>query len=457
MQPLKCFEILAAVNGKLLSGNEKSIIENISIDSRNINPGDLFIPIKGERFDGHDFIISSFEKGAEIALTERNIPPFGKKTLIKVKSTLTALKDLSAYYRSKFDIPFIAITGSVGKTSTKDLAASVLSQKFKVLKTAGNFNNEIGLPLMIFKLEKEHEVAIFEMGMSGFGEISRLSSIVKPDYAVITNIGLSHIEKLGSRQNILKAKTEIFEYMSPEGVAILNGDDNLLHGLKDLLKVKTLFYGTEEGLDYQAFDLLSLGEQGCKFKVSIDDIEYNIRTSIPGFHNIYNALAAISLGIELNVPMDLIIKGVYEYKPSDLRLNIITKNDIKIINDTYNASPKSMEAAIDVLKDISTDGKRIAVLGDMLEMGEWSYKVHLDVGKYAALKRIDMIVTVGENAQNIAVGALSGGISGENVKSFDDNKSACNYLEKIVSVGDIVLVKGSRGMKMEQIVQELTK
>jgi UDP-N-acetylmuramoyl-tripeptide--D-alanyl-D-alanine ligase len=457
MQSLKCSEIIGAVNGKLLSGNIDLIIDNISIDSRNIKPGDLFIPIIGERFDGHDFIISSFENGAAIALTERNFAPFDGKTLIKVKSTLAALRDLAAFYRSKFNIPFIAITGSVGKTSTKDIVASVLSQKYKVLKTAGNFNNEIGLPLSIFRMEKEHEVAIFEMGMSGFGEISRLSSIVRPDYAVITNIGLSHIDKFGSRQNILKAKTEIFEFLSPKGVAILNGDDNLLHGLKDLLKVRTLFYGTEEGLDYQAYDLLSLGEQGCKFKISINDDEYNVRTSTPGFHNVYNALAAISLGIELNVPMDLIIKGIYEYKPSDLRLNIVIKNDVKIINDTYNASPKSMEAALDVLKDISTDGKRIAVLGDMLEMGEWSYKVHLDVGKYAALKGVDLILTVGENAQNIAVGALSGGISGENVKSFDDNKSVCMYLEKIVKAGDIVLVKGSRGMKMEQIVQELTK
>ncbi len=457
MQTLKCNEIISAVKGVLLSGDTDFDIKNISIDSRKIEDGDLYIPIIGDKFDGHDFIAASFEKGARISLTEKNIESKEGKTIIKVKDTRQALRSLAAYYRTKFDIPFIAITGSVGKTSTKDMLASVLSQKYKVLKTAGNFNNEIGLPLTMFKIEKEHEVAIFEMGMSGFGEISRLSSIVKPDFAVITNIGLSHIEKLGSRQNILKAKMEIFDSLSKKGVAILNGNDNLLLGLKDLLKYKTLFYGTEEGLDYQAYDLISLGEQGCRFKIMIEDAEYEIRTPIPGIHNVFNALAAISVAVELKIPMELIIKGIYEYKPSEMRLNIISKNNIKIINDTYNASPKSMEAALDVLKDISTGGKRIAVLGDMLEMGEWAYRAHLGVGKYAAEKGVDMVVTVGENAQDIAVGALGGGVPKNSVKSFSDNDSACEFIKKIISDDDVVLVKGSRGMKMEQIVEELSK
>ena len=297
----------------------------------------------------------------------------------------------------------------MGKTSTKDMVASVLQRGFRVHKTQGNFNNEIGVPLTVFGLDPSHEACVVEMGMSGFGEISRLTSIVKPDIAIITNIGLSHVEKLGSKNNILKAKMEILEGLNKRGLVILNGDDSLLLGLKGLLSYRTVFYGLEEGMDYRGYNVESLGEQGSTFDINIGNREYNIKIPVPGLHNIYNALAGIAAGIELGIPPEEIIKGIEEFVPGKMRLNIINHKGLKIINDVYNASPQSMEAAINVLKEISAGSRTIAVLGDMLELGEISEKAHFDVGKYAVSNGIDYVVAVGEYGDNTAGGAIDAG------------------------------------------------
>jgi UDP-N-acetylmuramoyl-tripeptide--D-alanyl-D-alanine ligase len=326
-----------------------------------------------------------------------------------------------------------------------------------VHKTQGNFNNEIGVPLTVFGLEASHEAAVIEMGMSDFGEISRLTSIVKPDIAVMTNIGLSHIENLGSRQNILKAKMEILEGLNERGLVILNGDDNLLNGLKDLLKYRTVLYGMEDGLDYQAYNISSQGEMGTSFEISIGNNNYKVHVPVPGIHNIHNALAAIAVGVELKVPIDLIIKGIGEFLPGKMRLNIIDINGIKIINDAYNASPQSMEAAINVLKDVvSGNNRTIAVLGDMLELGDISAKAHRDVGSYAVSKEISYIVAVGEKGKDIIEGAIEAGAKKEKVLHFNNNKEAGKFLIDFAKPGDVLLVKGSRGMKMEEIVNLLT-
>jgi UDP-N-acetylmuramoyl-tripeptide--D-alanyl-D-alanine ligase len=452
MQKINCDEILKATGGVLVSGNRKTSFDNICTDSRKVKAGDLFIPIKGERFDGHDFITQSLSTGAAGALSSRDIDPFEGKVLIKVKDTLAAMKNLASWYRIRFKIPFIGITGSVGKTSTKDMIASVLSQKFNVLKTQGNFNNEIGLPLTIFNLDCFHEAAVIEMGMSGFGEISRLTSIVKPQIAVITNIGLSHIEKLGSRQNILKAKLEILEGLAADGLVVLNGDDKLLSGMRDLLKFKTVFFGIEDGVDYQAYNIKTDGENGTRFEILIRNREYSVHVRVPGIHNVHNALAAIAVGVELGLPAESIIEGISEFTSGKMRMNIITHGNIKIIDDVYNASPQSMYAALDVLKDIGEQRRTIAVLGDMLEMGEWAQAEHIDIGKYAAEKKINCLAAVGAYSGFTVQGAVKAGMEPKNTYSFKNTDEAINFLREYLNDGDVILVKGSRAMKMEDIV-----
>lgn len=461
MQSLKCAQIIKATKGILISGDESIRIKNISTDSRNISKGDLFIPLVGERFDGHDFIEDVFINGASAVLTQKDIASLDidllkGKTVIKVKDTLRALGDISKAYRLKHKIPFVGITGSVGKTSTKEMISSVLSEKYKTLKNKGNYNNEIGVPLTLLNLDQSHQAAVIEMGMSDFGEISRLTFMVRPDIAVITNIGLSHIEKLGSRQNILKAKMEILESMDKSGVVVLNGDDNLLDGLRDLLNFKTVFYGTEDNADYQAYNIMSAGENGMYFEVSVNGKEYKIHLHVPGMHNVYNALAAIAVGVEMDVPMDDILKGLSKFCPEKMRMNIISKNGIKIINDAYNANPQSMEAALGVLKDIGGEKRKIAILGDMLEMGEFARESHVNIGKFAVSKGIEYIIAIGKNANNTISGALEQGARENNVFMFDSNEEAKGFLKKFISKGDYILVKGSRGMKMEEIVESLT-
>jgi len=452
MQQLKLKEILEATNGELICGDKNAKFTNVSINSREIADGDLFIPIVGDRFDGHDFIVPSFKAGASASLTHKKIDPIENKSLILVDDTTKALGDLASFYRDKFDIPFVGITGSVGKTSTKDMVAVVLSQKFNVLKTEGNFNNEIGLPLTLLNLDSFHEAAVIEMGTSAPGEISRLTSITKPDITVITNIGTAHIEKFGSRQNILKAKLEILEGLSEGGIVVLNGDDNLLGGMKELLKFRTIFYGMEDGHDYQAYNVKTFGEAGTIFEITIRNHEYKIHIPAPGTHNVYNALAAIAIGMELNIPVEKIVSGISEYIPYKMRLNITNRDGIKIINDVYNASPQSMEAAINVLKDVGSNGRTVAILGDMLEMGEWAATAHYGVGKFAASKGINFIIGVGENGKDIVQGAIDFGTSLNNLFSFENNSEVNEFLKGFIRIGDIILVKGSRGMKGEEIV-----
>lgn len=454
MLELSIKEIIEATGGHLVSGDVETIITGISTDSRNVNKGCLFIPLVGERFNGHDYIHKALEEGAEAVLSQEEKSANGRG-LIRVSDTSKALRDIAAYYRRKFSIPFVGITGSVGKTSTKDMIASAAS-KLNVLKTEGNLNNEIGVPLTIFNLDSTHEAAVLEMGMSGAGEISRLTAIIRPDVAVITNIGMSHIEKLGSRQNILKAKLEVLEGLNPEGLVVLNGDDAMLAGMKDLLKFRTVLYGMDEGVHYRATNICSRGEGGTDFDITLGGREYNIHIPVPGVHNVYNALAAVAVGRELGIPMEFIIKGIAAFSPGKMRMDIITSNGIKIINDSYNASPHSMEAAIKVLCEIGRKNRKTAVLGDMLELGDWAENAHLDIGRFASEAGIDIIIGVGMNAKYIVEGAVKAGHLQDKVKYCESNAEALEYLERNKMPGDVILVKGSRGMKMEEIVKGLT-
>lgn len=455
MVSFDCAELIEAVDGRLLWGSFERIFSGITTDSRKVAKDNLFIPLVGEKFDGHDYIEQCFDSGAAVCLTQKPIPETAGCSAIIVKDTAKALKDIAAWHRNKYAIPVVGITGSVGKTSTKDMIACVLSKKFEVLKTQGNFNNEIGLPLTLLNLEEKHEAAVIEMGMSGFGEISRLTAVTQPDVAVITNIGVSHIEKLGSQQGILKAKLEILEGLKPEGLVVLNGDDPLLKGQRGKLGFRTVFYGMDTALDYGAENYESLGEEGTSFNITWNKNTYRVKVPVPGVHNVYNALAAIAVGVEMNIPMGTIIDGIAEYSPGNMRQNIISCKGIKIINDAYNASPQSMQAAISVLEELSAKSRGIAVLGDMLEMGEMAEELHYSVGKFVRNKKIKYLITVGKDSGNISRAVADSDNTAIQTCHFNNNSDALEYILNIVRQGDYILIKGSRGMKMEQIAEGL--
>ncbi len=452
-----CVELAEAVAGKLLWGEPDVTFFGVTTDSRKVTKASLFIPLIGEKFDGHDYIEQCFKAGASVCLTSKPIPEVAGCSAVLVDDTAKALRDLAAWHRKKFDIPVVGITGSVGKTSTKDMVSCVLSQKYSVLKTQGNFNNEIGLPLTVLNIDSSHETAVIEMGMSGFGEISRLTSIARPDIAIITNIGVSHIEKLGSQEGILKAKLEILEGLHKDGLVVLNGDDPLLKPLKGKLPFRTVLYGMHRGSDYTASNYQTMGEQGTSFEITVNETLYNVEIPVPGIHNVYNALAAIAAGIEMKIPMEIIINGIKQFSPGNMRQSIINHNGIKIINDAYNASPQSMQAAINVLEEISSGSRSIAVLGDMFEMGDMSKDLHYSVGEFIKNKKVNYIITVGQDSGMISQAVADSGNGEIKLRHFESNKEALKYILGIVMPGDYILIKGSRGMKMEEIADGIMK
>ena len=431
MRKIALRDIYSAVSAVGFCGTLDDTVDEVSIDSRNIPQGCLFIPIIGERFDGHDFLYEALKSGAAAALSSKAAQEVSDKTIIFVKDTSKALKDLAAWYRSQFDIPVIGITGSVGKTSTKDMLYSVLSQKYNVLKTQGNFNNEIGLPLTVFKLDETHQAAVLEMGMSNLGEISRLSKIAQPDLAVITNIGVSHIENLGSRENILKAKLEITEGFEEKGTLIINNDDDMLTTIKSVKNVKKIVtFGINTESDLRAVDIRNKGEKGVSFSVCINGTSYGVDIPVPGIHNIYNALAGIGAGIELGLSVQQILNGISKFSPGKMRMNITDTGKFKVINDCYNASPQSMEAALKVLSDIGGSGRKVAILGDMLELGDYAEKGHMEVGRICK-ETSDVLVACGTSAINIAKGATEAGMEKGCIYYFATTQEA------ILSMGNI--------------------
>lgn len=457
MISFNCAELIKAVEGQLLWGEQDRVFAGITTDSRKIAEDNLFIPLVGEKFDGHDYIEQSLNSGAAVCLTQKSIPPISGRTAVLVGNTSKALRDIACWHRNKYKLPVVGITGSVGKTSTKDIIACVLSEKYNVLKTQGNFNNEIGLPLTLLNLEETHEAAVIEMGMSGFGEISRLTAIAQPQIAVITNIGAAHIEKLGSQRGILKAKLEILEGLKPRGLVVLNGDDPLLNEQRGIQGYRTVFFGMDGEQDYLARNYRSLGEAGTRFDISLNGRVYEITVPVPGIHNVYNSLAAIAAGTELNIPMETIIDGIAGYSPGNMRQNIIAYNGIKIINDAYNASPQSMQAAINVLEELSVKTRGIAVLGDMLEMGGMSEGMHYSVGSFIKDKKIDYLITVGRDSINISNAVADSDNKTIRLHHFKNNSDALEFILSIIHEGDYILIKGSRGMKMEQIAEGIMK
>lgn len=453
MKNMTLANIAACCGGTYYGAEDKKQIEvtGIAIDSRKVKQGRLFIPIRGERVDGHSFIPGVFQAGALACLSEEELKePAGPYIL--VDSTPEAMKKIAAFYRQSLGIQVVGITGSVGKTSTKEMIASVLKEKYRVHKTAGNFNNEIGLPLTIFDITEEHEVAVLEMGISDFGEMHRLGEVANPDICVITNIGLCHLENLGTRDGILKAKTEVFDHLRGRGVVILNGDDDKLATVQEVNGQKPCFYGKDKG-DAYATEITPLGLEGIRMCLHIQGESREVTIPIPGEHNVYNALAAACVGTACGMDIDAICRGIATVETISGRSNLMEKNGITVIDDCYNANPVSMQASIDVLSQAA--GRKIAVLGDMGELGENEKELHAGVGRYVAGKEIDFLYCAGELCREMAHAAEEISHSKTEVHYFKTKEELIEALLPDIKKGDTLLVKASHFMEFPKIVEAL--
>ncbi len=441
-----------AVGGEILCGDINAKIENVQFDSRAVGEGSLFVPIKGERVDAHRFIEDCLKKGASAALTEHDIPEntYGK-VCIKVENTLDALQRLAAWYRSQFSLKLVGVTGSVGKTSTKEMIAAALSGGLNVMKTQGNKNSQIGMPCTMFDIKEENEAAVIEMGMSEFGEMDRLCDIAKPDIAVMTNIGKAHIENLKTQENIMAEKFKIAKHFDEKGILFLNGDDALLKTLHNKQRFTTVTFGFSENCDYRAENIRTEGFNTV-FTLCRNGKKEEITIPALGEHSVRNALAAIGAGTALGLDIEKIQRGLMTYKNAPMRQQIYNLEGITLIDDSYNASPEATIVSLDVLKSIS-GGKSIALLADMLELGKQAESEHYAVGKALAEKGIDGLVAVGPLSENTAKGAGDGGCI--NVFTAETNDEAYEKLKKLISDGCTVLVKGSRGMHTEEVVKKL--
>ena len=444
MEKLKLSEIAKACKGTY---NNDCEINGVCIDTRKITKGCLFICIKGERFDAHQFAREALEKGAAAVMIHRNIEVDGN--YVMVEDTSKALLSLGGYYRSKFDLHLVGLTGSVGKTTTKEFLYLVLSEKYNTIKTQGNLNNEIGLPQMLFQIDAGTEAAVIEMGMNHFGEIHKLSLAAKPTMALITNIGTSHIENLGSREGILKAKLEILDGLEKGSTVILNGDNDLLSGVKnDAYNI--VFFGVDNG-DFRAENIIQT-ENETSFEISYYGKKQKIVIPTIGIHNVYNALAAFTVGYFLDIAPDLCAAGLNQYVPEGMRQKCVSRNGVTFIEDCYNASPDSMKAAISTLSNIKGN-KKIAVLSDMLELGSYAETAHKEIGRTVAQSNIDYLLTVGEMSHFTAAAAEESGM--KNVFHFNSKEELTEKLLEILENGDAVVFKASRGMKLEDVIHSV--
>jgi len=461
---LKVEDVLRETKGKLVIGNKEEICENFSFDTRNIIENGTFVGIKGERADGSTLWKEALDNGAKIAIVENINFTYAEmeaykeksKTIIKVDDTLKALIQIAEYKRKLYDIPVVGVTGSVGKTSTKDIIASVVSQKYKTLKTEGNNNNHIGVPKTILRL-KDEAAAVVEMGMNHLGEIEVLTNISKPTLAVITNIGTSHIGNLGSRQNILKAKLEILDGMKEKKI-VINNDNDLLHKWyeENKNKYEIITFGIINDSDFMAEDII-LNDHGSSFVCEAKGEKISIDVPVAGEHYIYNALCAVAVGKTLDLTNEQIEAGIKNVQIAKKRMEIVNlKNNVTLINDTYNASLESIKEALKYISSIS-NGRKIAVLGDVLELGEFSSQIHEKIGEEVAKQNIDMLICCGQNSKNICDIDIQKGIKEENVYYENNIKNVLKRIKEKMKKDDVILLKASLGMKFSEIAVELVE
>ncbi len=462
MKNLKLKEILEVTKGELIQGNPEFICKSFSKDTRTIQKGDTYIAIKGEKFDGNLFWQQALEKGAECVIVSdieyksKDLEKYKDKNIIKVENTLEALYSIAKLKRSFYAIPVIAITGSVGKTSTKDIVANVVSQKYRTLKTIGNNNNNIGLPFTILNLQDE-EAMVLEMGMNHLGEISLLTSIAKPTICIITNIGTSHIGNLGSRENILKAKLEILEGTENPTI-LINNDNDLLHKWQEENKGngKIITYGIHEPSQLNAKNI-QLKDNSSEFVCYSQKGNIKVEVPVGGEHFILNALCAIGVGKALEIEDHKIIKGIHEFELTKKRMDITEiKGNIKIINDAYNASLESIEASLKYMTEFKNN-RKIAVLGDILELGEYAQKIHKQVGEMVYQNKIDVLIGSGKNTKYMVEQAKKIGMLPNQIYYFENKEEILHKLVQMVKPGDVILCKASNGMRFFELAEELQK
>ncbi len=445
MEAMTLNEIVSASGGRYY-GDEALLersVPDVVIDSRLAQGGALYVPIHGERFDGHDFIGAARENGAGCVLSER---PLAEQPYVLVSDSLAALQAIAGCYRNKFSIPVIAVSGSVGKTSTKEMLAAVLSSRFSVLKTQGSMNNQTGVPLTLFRLNSAHEAAVIEMGTNHFGEIEALARMTSPTICLLTNIGVAHIEFFGSREGILKGKTEMLPYLRKGGCVIVNGDDDMLAGLEN-----TMRYGLGESCDVRAVEIEEQGLDGVSFTAQYGGRSVRVHVPSPGQHTVSNTLAAMAVGLALGMSLSELARGAEAFVPSAGRMYITRTERFTVLDDSYNANPSSVMAAIDVLE--KADGRRVCVLGDMLELGGQADEYHEATGLYAARHGVDLIVCVGPLSERTFLGAQA--VAPQRARYFETQQSMLFALPELLRNGDTILVKASRGMKLENTVQML--
>jgi UDP-N-acetylmuramoyl-tripeptide--D-alanyl-D-alanine ligase len=453
-------DCLNAVAGQLLQGDPESLFRGVSINSRTVLKGELFVCIEGEHFDGHDFLADVMDKkvGGIILsdskkLPHKTCPSASEPFVIQVADTLKALQDLAGFQRKRFPLKVVAVTGTNGKSTTKEMIASILETKFKTLKTQGNLNNHIGLPLTLLKREPAHEIGVLEMGMSAAGEIKRLAEIAQPDIGVITNISEGHLVQLKSLKNIQLAKGELFDSLTEQGTAIVNADDPLVLELARSLRAKIVTFGIDQPADVRASEIESKGNQGFQFKVKLFDKTLSVSLPSIGYCNIYNTLAALATGYSLGVQGDAMTLGLENYRRMAQRNEQTRHNGIDLINDAYNANPRSMAEALKTLSSFNTQGRRIFVIGDMLELGDLSISAHQRLGEEIAQSKTNILVAVGKLA-GLSVKKVQA-LAGENIQAleFADHQEAAEFLIREAMDGDCVMFKGSRGAAMEKILQ----
>ena len=462
MIKLRLKELIKVTQGQLLTPGFKgpSTFEGVSIDSRTLKKGNLFVALEGEHHDGHMFIPDIITAGASCVLMkkdkEKNINENikGKITLIGVENTRKALQDLGGWHRKKFNVKTVAITGSNGKTTSKDMMAKVLSEKHRVIKSPRSFNTQIGVPLTLFNLSPEVEVLVVELGASMLGEIETLTRISLPDIGVITNITSAHLEFFESFENIIKAKFELLENMPENKTAVLNIDDESLLKRMQKEKRKVVTFGIDRKADFRAQDISFTDRGEVRFKLNG---KFAVQLNLLGRHNVYNALAAFAVGDLLGVDAGRMAHALSDFTSPHMRMESVEFEGIRVINDSYNANPASMENALNALGQIKNAGRKVALLGDMLELGEKSEALHRELGERVVESRIDLLITVGQLAKWIGQGAKEKGLENSSNKSFEHKAEAIEFLRENLKQGDLVLVKGSRRMKLEDLVEDLRK
>lgn len=469
MKEIYVSDVVKLCSGEILYGREDEKLGVFKKDTREIQERDTYIGFKGEHNDGNLMYENALENGAKVCiLQEKSVKDkidlekiqrnFPNCSIILVPDTINALQELAKYKRSLYDIPVIGVTGSVGKTSTKDIIASVMAKKFNVLKTQGNYNNKIGLPLTVLGL-KDHNAMVVEMGMNQKGEISNLTKIARPTVAVITNVGTAHIGNLGSRENILKAKLEILDGLEENGTLVINNDNDLLHSWNEENtenNFSVVTFGTANKSNLMPYDIV-LSENGSTYKIDVDGKTWNVNVSVGGNHFVLNSLCAIAIGRLFDIKIEDILDGIANFELTKRRMQV-EKNEknVTIINDCYNANYDSMKAAIEYLGKINAN-KKIAVLGDMLELGEFSKTLHEQVGEEVAKNNIDILITVGTLANDIAKKAAEGGLEEEKIFICNNNNEAVELINKMAEKGDAVLLKASNGLNFQEIFNAICK